>query len=286
VVGIGANPPRRMLVALRSAAVVFACLAAFWAGAAAPTGASADAGAQTVDPPLALEFATTVTPRLEPPSDVVAAYAVRLDEALAAAGAVQDGPRFVLLLDRSPSVQALLLFWGTSGERRLVGAAPVSTGLPGRYDHFATPLGAFAHVLGNPDFRSEGTRNALGIRGYGRKGARVYDFGWVAAAKGWGDHAVIEMRLQMHATDPERLEPRLGSAQSKGCIRIPVSLNAFIDRFGVLDQDYDDALARGERFWVLRDDREPTPWAGRYIVVVDSGAERRPEWSPAPAARR
>jgi len=274
-----------MSLAFRFGIVAIAGLAVC-AGVAVPAAAFAEDAPLAVEVPLAQAFASTVTPRLQPPPDIVAAYALRLDDALATVRAPQDRPRFALLVDRSPNVQAVLMFWGTSGRRRLVGAAPVSTGLPGRYDHFETPLGAFAHGLGNPDFRAEGTKNELGIRGYGRKGARVFDFGWVAATKGWGDHAVIEMRLQMHATDPERLEQRLGSARSKGCIRIPASLNAFVDHFGVLDQDYDEALARGERFWVLRDDREPTPWAGRYLVVVDSAADRRPEWSPLPAARR
>lgn len=92
-----------------------------------------------------------------------------------------------------------------------------------------------------------------------------------------------EIRLQMHATDAVRLERGLGTARSKGCIRIPTSLNELIDRFGVLDGDY---LGRnGSRFWVLRDDRTPTPWSGRYLVVVDSMANARPDWSLSPAGR-
>jgi hypothetical protein len=98
--------------------------------------------------------------------------------------------QYVLLVDRSASIQAALLMWGsTPAGWSLVGAVPVSTGLPGRFEHFLTPLGVFEHSLANPDFRAEGTRNELGIRGYGRRGARVYDFGWVAAPKGWGDQA-------------------------------------------------------------------------------------------------
>ena len=63
------------------------------------------------------------------------------------------------------------------------------------------------------------------------------------------------MRLQMHATDPVLLEPHLGHAESKGCIRIPARLNRFIDRYGLLDADYAAALARGETLWVLAPDR-------------------------------
>ena len=236
--------------------------------------------------PLASEFEQAVAPQLRPPPDVVTSYATRLGEALDSAGVRIERPQFVVLVDRSPKVQAVLLLWGSAGTVwRLVGAAPVSTGLPGRYEHFATPLGVFDHSLKNPDYRAEGTKNQFGIRGYGRKGTRVYDFGWARAAKGWGNGAISVMRLQMHATDPDHLEQRLGTAQSKGCIRIPASLNEFIDRHGVLDQDYQEKIEAGRRLWVLRDDRTPTPWSGRYLVVVDSMSSERPDWSAPPAAR-
>jgi hypothetical protein len=236
--------------------------------------------------PLATEFEVAVSPRLQPPPEAVAHYAMLLEMALDAAGVRLGQPGFIIVVDRSPQVQALLLFWGGANwSWHLVGAAPVSTGLPGRYDHFATPLGVFDHTMENPDFRAEGTKNDVGIRGYGRKGARVYDFGWVDAARGWGNHGVSVMRLQMHATDPDRLEQRLGTAQSKGCIRIPASLDEFLDRFGCLDEDYDRQATEGRHLWVLRADRSPTPWSGRYLVVVDSLADKRPDWSPQPGAR-
>lgn len=161
----------------------------------------------------------------------------------------------------------------------MIGASPVATGRPGEYEHFLTPLGVFAHSLANPDFRAEGTRNALGIRGYGRKGMRVYDFGWVEAERTWGPRGEGLMRLQVHSTDPEFLEPLLGRWHSKGCIRVAARLNSFIDRHGLLDADYDAALGAGHRLWVLRADREPTPWAGRWLVVVESERVERPAWS-------
>jgi len=92
------------------------------------------------------------------------------------------------------------------------------------------------------------------------------------------------MRLQMHSTDPDMLEQRLGTAQSKGCIRISASLNEFIDRYGLLDGAYEEEIASGARFWVLREDRQPTPWSGRYLVVVDSGRSQRPGWAVLPAS--
>ena len=236
--------------------------------------------------PLAPEFEQSVAPQLRPPPDVVASYATQLQAALDSAGVRIEWPRFVVLVDRSPKVQASLLLWGSAGTVwRLIGAAPVSTGLPGRYMHFATPLGVFDHFVNNRDYRAEGTKNEFGIRGYGRKGARVYDFGWVPAPKGWGNGAVSVMRLQMHATDPDHLEQRLGTAQSKGCNRIPASLNEFIDRHGVLDEDYLRETDDGRPFWVLRADRTPTPWSGRYLVVVDSMSSERPGWLPQPPTR-
>jgi hypothetical protein len=88
------------------------------------------------------------------------------------------------------------------------------------------------------------------------------------------------MRLQMHATDPERLEIRLGAIQSKGCVRIPATLNTFIDRHAILDADYEQAMASGQTFWVLSKTSQPTPWSGRYLVIIDSERTSRPSWSP------
>jgi hypothetical protein len=159
----------------------------------------------------------------------------------------------------------------------------VSTGLPGRYEHFTTPLGVFDHSMANPDFRAEGTKNKQGFRGYGRKGMRVYDFGWVEAPRGWGSGAMGKLRLQMHATDPELAAPKLGTAQSEGCIRIPATLNTFIDRHGLLDEDYDRQSESGIHLWVLRSDRIPVSAPGRYLIVVDSNLQQRPKWSPLPS---
>ncbi len=86
----------------------------------------------------------------------------------------------------------------------------------------------------------------------------------------------------MHATDPDLLERRLGSVQSKGCVRVPASLNRFIDRHGILDAAYEDALAAGDNFWVLSRTRVLTLHPGRYLVIVDSQRTHRPSWSPDP----
>jgi hypothetical protein len=67
----------------------------------------------------------------------------------------------------------------------------------------------------------------------------------------------------------------MGSPQSKGCIRIPATLNVFIDHYGLLDADYERAAAEGKSIWVLRPDREPTPWSGADALVgIISGHPR------------
>lgn len=248
---------------------------------------SNDASAKAVSPPLAEEFIRIVGQHLVVPAATALDYAVLLDAALAVAGIREITPKFILLVDRNPNVQVLLLYWGTAeGSWTLVGASSISTGLPGRYQHFKTPLGVFEHSLENPDFRAEGTKNQFGIRGYGNKGSRIYDFGWVKAPRGWGDGHIGELRLQMHSTDPDVLEQRIGTAQSEGCIRIPSQLNDFIDHYGILDEDYDRVVAAGNHLWVLQKDRVPTPWSGRYLVVLESAVATRPEWAMQVPKRR
>lgn len=221
--------------------------------------------------------------RWDVPTAEVARYAQLTQFAFDRAGVELRGPQYVVTVDRDPQVQVVMLLWRSrDGRWRLVGASPASTGRPGSFDHFETPTGAFEHSPANMDFRAEGTLNENGIRGYGRKGMRVFDFGWQMVPKGWGDGNVIEMRLQMHATDPDLLEPRLGSAQSKGCIRIPATLNTLLDHYGVIDASYDTALTSGQPLWVLPSDRDPVADAGRYLVVVDSERTDRPDWAPAP----
>jgi len=243
-------------------------------------------GLGEMDGDLGVDFACEVSNRLAVPADAQDDYARRLAQALEQAGVKDLAPQHVLLVDRSPNVQAALLFRLTpGGDWILAGAVPVSTGLPGQFEHFETPLGVFAHSPDNPDFRAEGTFNDNGIRGYGRSGERVFDFGWVTEAQGWGDRHEGTMRLQLHATDPDQLEGWLGSRRSKGCIRVPAGFDEFLDRRGVLDQDYEAAASEGRAPRILLPNRETTRWPGRYLVVIDSGATKRPGWSPAPTGR-
>ncbi|AOI87623.1 hypothetical protein NUV26_03810 [Burkholderia pseudomultivorans] len=229
-------------------------------------------------------FAQEVTRRLNVPASEQRAYGVRLQKALDDANLGDLAGEYVAMVDRAPNVQAIFIYFRATPANAwlMIGASPVGTGLPGQYDHFLTPLGVFHHTPDNMDFRAEGTTNENGIRGYGRRDMRIYDFGWVDGERGWGKGGTSQMRFQMHATDPDRLEPLLGIRHSKGCVRIPASLNTFLDRHGILDDDYQARVEAGKSFWVLRADRDITPIAGRYLVVIDSARKTRPAWSPLP----
>jgi hypothetical protein len=230
------------------------------------------------------QFAHSVDHRLEVPATAQAAYLSLLQQALSGADVSDSTPQTYVLVDRSVAIQAAFLIVRTADATlHWLGATAVSTGKPGSYEHFVTPLGVFAHTLDNPDFRAEGTFNENRIRGYGLAGLRVFDFGWQDAERGWGEGGISAMRLQMHATDPDLLERRLGTIQSEGCIRIPTRLNRFLDQHGVLDRDYETALASGDKLWIVQPGRTLLPWPGRYLVVVDSQALQRPSWSPVPA---
>lgn len=228
-------------------------------------------------------FRQEVTPALSVPADEQTHYGIMIGQALEAAGIRLPDPQYVIVVDRNIKVQAAMIYWLPVGAPpTYVGASPASTGRIGQFDHFETPTGVFAHTLANPDFRAEGTKNTNGIRGYGAKGMRVYDFGWQQARRGWSKGGTSTMRLQMHATDPYWLESKLGTPQSKGCIRISASLNRLIDRMGLLDADYEFAVDLALPTWVLLPDRTPAYDAGRYLIVIETVRHERPSWSPLP----
>jgi hypothetical protein len=229
-------------------------------------------------------FAIDVNHRLDVPLEDQNLYIGLLRQTLEEAKLKELTAQAFVLVDRNPKIQAaFVILLNPFGQWHWVGATAVSTGKTGTFEHFLTPLGVFAHSLENPDYRSEGTYNKNHIRGYGVRGLRVFDFGWQIAQRGWGVGGTSQMRLEMHATDPKLLEPKLGQVASEGCIRIPATLNRFLDRYGLLDADYEAALANGEQFWVLKRDRQVIAWPGRYMVVIDSMAVERPLWSPIPA---
>jgi hypothetical protein len=75
----------------------------------------------------------------------------------------------------------------------------------------------------------------------------------------------------MHATDPAVLEQRIGRTASQGCVRIPSSMNLFLDKQGVLDAGYESAAVTDIRYRaLLLRDRTGSVLAGDALVVVDS----------------
>lgn len=231
-------------------------------------------------------YTQTVDRKLDLPEDEQRYYAELLLYQLQQAQFNNLPAQYMLMVDRSPQIQAVLLFWlADDGHVELIGASPASTGKKRGYEYFETPLGIFDHNTSNFDFRAEGTKNKLGLMGYGEKGMRVYDFGWVKARKTWLPE-LGEMRLQLHSTDLLRLEHKLGLVHSKGCIRIPATLNKLLDHYGVLDADYERAINNRNVLRILDPAREPTPWSGRYMIIVDSRRTSRPDWSPLPKVQQ
>lgn len=275
------NPPELQLD--RRQVLILGCLMAFSLRGQATT--AVDAQAQALQQWREM-FEREVDHRLDVPLEDQPPYLELLKLSLAGAGMTDEASQAFVLVDRNPLVQAAFLIVKTAaGGWFWLGATAVSTGKVGTFEHFKTPLGVFLHTLDNPDFRSEGAFNKNHIRGYGLRGRRVFDFGWQTAERGWGGGGNSQMRLQMHATDPKVLAPLLGQVASEGCIRIPGTLNAFIDHHGVLDVEYEIALAEGQKLWIIKPGRQIVPWPGRYMVIIDSQATLRPAWSPLPGAK-
>ena len=265
--------------------------AAAWAGIAAlPPDAAASAPDTAPTNPSAViealrleEFLAHEVPRALPRSLARDAEWVALATAeVTSAAMIIDHPQLVVVVDRNPRIQQLAVILATpDGPWRVIGGTKVSTGSTGRFDHYITPRGVFHLTTAILGYRAEGTLNENGIRGLGAKGMRVWDFGWQVAAKGWnagpGKPDRTPIRLMMHATDPDRLEQRIGRPASQGCIRIPSTMNKFLDRHGVLDAEYERAAVSDIKFRaLLPHDRDPTPLAGNTLVVVDSAEHAAP----------
>jgi len=71
--------------------------------------------------------------------------------------------QYTVLVDRNPYVQAAMIYWmSADGKFHFIGASPVSSGKPGKFEHFITPTGVYEHTVQHPDYRAEGTRNKFG----------------------------------------------------------------------------------------------------------------------------
>lgn len=179
------------------------------------------------------------------------------------------GNQYFVVADRNPLKQNIYIAYydSTLNKVALSEPAKISTGST-RKKHFITPLGWFENSPENPSYRAMGTKNENGVRGYGVKGMRVWDFGWQPAQAGWRkDPYIIDIRLQMHATDPDIMEQRLGKPDSQGCVRVQAKLNNFLDKYGVIDKKYEEISSKA---WVLRKDRTPVKEAGSFLLVIET----------------
>lgn len=218
--------------------------------------------------------------RLELLTDPGQAYrdAARADALarLQAANADLSASQFFVYADRNPATQLLLLAYYDAQAKRVafVGADFISSGkLRPREDSFITPVGVFEHLPENWGYRAEGSKNSKGWRGLGARGSRVWDFGYQQAPRQFRQGVYdSQMRLLMHATDPDQGEPRLGGPDSKGCVRVSAAANAFLDNRSILDRHYEQIAATDKErdMWLLRRDRSPVSHPGSYLVVGDS----------------
>ncbi|KXV22663.1 L,D-transpeptidase [Gluconobacter japonicus] len=204
-------------------------------------------------------------------------------EELTKSGLPISRPQLVMVVDRNEKIQHLDFVLALPDEPWVsIGGTPVSTGTTGRKYYYITPTGVFQNTADRLGYRAEGTKNKYGIRGIGAKGSRVWDMGWQTALKGWlPKHETGQIRLEIHATDPQFLEWRLGHPASEGCIRIPATMNHFMDHYGLIDALYEQAADYDPRFSaLLPKDREQTPIAGDLVIVVDSGPLTEPKIDP------
>ena len=181
-------------------------------------------------------------------------------------------PQLVLIVDRAATAQLMAVTLAQpGGDWEILGTSDVSTGKPGRKQHFKTPVGVLLNDGSELGYRAQGTYNQNHIRGLGVKGMRVWDFGWQTSDDWRTPGATMQVRVEMHATDPAVLEQRLGRADSEGCIRLPDALNRFLDRRGIIDADL-ERLGETDIGYraLLSPYLEPTPIAGDAVIVVDS----------------
>jgi hypothetical protein len=181
-------------------------------------------------------------------------------------------PALVLIVDRASAAQLMAVTLAQpQGDWQILGVSHVSTGKPGRKEHFKTPVGVLLNDGSELGYRALGTYNQNHIRGLGVKGMRVWDFGWQTSEDWRTPGATMAVRVEMHATDPAVLEQRLGRADSEGCIRLPDAVNRFLDRHGIIDADLERLGQTDSGYHALLSPYlVPTPIAGDAVIVVDS----------------
>jgi len=222
------------------------------AAALAPAGVLADGVCTPRD--LSRRYTALVDRQLRVPSNEALIYGGLAENEVAAFREPLTGPQYMLVVDSCPAVQAAFLFWRLlPGRYELIGASPASTGNPEQAGCVQTPQGVFAQAQVE----------------YGRRlTSRIYDFGRQRTRRGTRG-GFADLRLQARAATG-RTGALLGQVQSDGCVLLPPGLVAFLDQFGVLDHGRQQGKTPAG---------ESLPFAGRYLVVVDSERDERPEWA-------
>jgi len=200
------------------------------------------------------------------------------------AGLEFTASQYFVYADRNPQSQIMLVgfYNAQSGDLEFLGGDLISSGnLEKEGDYFVTPVGVFENRLENFSYRAMGTPNQEGWRGLGAKDSRVWDFGYQKSLKKYkGGNTMSEMRLLMHATDPDKGEPRLGRTDSKGCVRISGALNRFLDTYAILDQHYEEWARSKPDSWLLKKDRQPVGYPGKYLIIGDSASQSQTASKP------
>jgi hypothetical protein len=243
---MGRMSPRSSSPGIRRRSLLLSATAAL-----APLGALADGVCTPRD--LARRYAALVDRQLQVPPNEVLIYGGLAENEVAGARDTPSGPQYMLVVDSCPAVQAAFLFFRLlPGRYELVGASPASTGNPEQAGCVQTPQGVFRQ--GQVEYSRRLT-------------SRIYDFGRHRTRNG-PRGGFTDLRLQARAATG-RTGALLGQVQSDGCILLPPGLVAFLDQFGVLD----DGRKEG-----VTPTGEALPFAGRYLVVIDSERDERPEW--------
>ena len=200
---------------------------------------------------------------------------------MAKAGLAFGDSQYFVYVDRNPSAQFVLVgFYDVQTDAiEFLGADLASTGnIEKGGDYFETPTGVFENLVENFSYRALGTPNQEGWRGLGSKDSRVWDFGDQRGLKQYkSGNTLSQLRLLMHATDPDQGEQRLGRIDSKGCVRISKGLNHFLDTYAILDRNYEEWARNRTDTWLLKKDRTPVVYPGKYLIIGDSQPMRPAE---------
>lgn len=199
---------------------------------------------------LAQFYRAQVQQRLEVPNDEAILYGSMTEVQLPDSWQGGQPPQYLLAIDKNPHVQAAFLFWRLlPGRYQLVGASPACTGSAPRNE---TPEGVFERMGRTAPAPSQ---------------VHELEFTTQQARLVGGRMRLSEVRLCARAADKASVR-WLGSPKSDGCVLLPPTLLAFLERHGVLDA------------------AQPTsalPYPGRFMVVIDSEREDRPAWCGARA---